>query len=153
MSANDLTEGSWLDISLFRKIGDNTEELHKVSKPVGFAVTVPEELRNTDEDVTRTFWLLHAADGKVSVMSKGTGNELKAESSEFSTYTIAYSDKKSDENKKNEKDKKNKGNTDKGHKKVDTGDSSDVLMWLSMMIISFAALAAMTIRIKRNRKQ
>ena len=145
MSANDLTEDSWLDISLFRKIGDATEELHKVSKPVRFAVTVPEELRNTDEDVTRTFYLLHAADGRVSVASKGTRNELKAESSEFSTYMIAYSDKAANKN--------DNGNGGKGHKKVDTGDSSDVLMWLSMMIISFAALAAMTIRIKRNRKQ
>ena len=145
ISKKKLKEGSWLDISLFKKIGDNTETLHKVSKPVRFAVTVPEELRNTDEDVTRTFYLLHAADGKVSVASKGTGNELKAESSEFSTYMIAYSDKTAN--------KDDNGNGGKGHKKVDTGDSSDVLMWLSMMIISFAALAAMTIRIKRNRKQ
>ena len=153
ISANNLTEGSWLDISLFRKIGDSAEELHKVSKPVRFALTVPEELRNIDKDVTRTFYLLHTADGKISVVSKGTGNELEAESSEFSTYMIAYSDKTSGENQKNEKDKKDKGNTDKGHKKVDTGDSSNVLLWLSMMIISFAALAAMTIRVKRNRKQ
>ena len=115
-------------------------------------MTVPEELRNTDEDVTRTFWLLHAADGKVSVMSKGTGNELKAESSEFSTYTIAYSDKKSDENQKNKKEK-NKGNKDKGRKNVDTGDSSNVMLWLSITVISLAALAAMAIRVRRKRKQ
>ena len=92
-------------------------------------------------------------DGKVSVVSKGTGNELEAESSEFSTYMIAYSDKTNGENQKNEKDKKDKGNTDKGHKKVDTGDSSNVMLWLSLTIISLAALAAMTIRVKRNKKQ
>ena len=84
----------------------------------------------------------------MSVVSNGTGDELEAESSEFSTYMIAYSDKTKGNGKTDGKDKNSKGN-----KKVDTGDSSDVMLWLSLMIISFAALAAMTIRIKRNKKQ
>ena len=36
ISKKKLKEGSWLDISLFKKIGDTTEALHKVSKPVRF---------------------------------------------------------------------------------------------------------------------
>ena len=191
ISDNDLTEGSYLDISLYREIGDSVEALHKVSKPVRFAITVPEEFRSTDADVTRTFCLLHAADGRVNVMSNDTGNELEAESSEFSTYMIAYSDEITSEDIIDEDqpdaddedyaditddadDKVDKddtvdtvdtvdtdnadrsddtGNAGDDHKNVKTGDSSNILLWLSMMIISFAALAAMTIHMKRNRKQ
>ena len=158
LSDNNLTEGSYLDISLFRKIGDAVEALHKVSKPVRFAVTVPEELRATDADDSRTFLLLHVADGKVSVMSTGSGNELEAESSEFSTYMIAYSDDIVSEDIIDE-DQPIAGGADytgsagSGHKNVKTGDSRNLLLWLSMMFISFAALAAMTIRMIKNRKQ
>ena len=134
-SANGLEEGCYVDISLLRKVGENdTEELHKVSKPVQFEVTVPDELRDPDTEGKRTFYLLHADNGRVTVTAKGKGTELKGKSSSFSTYMIAYSDKTS-------------------HNGVDTGDDSALWLWMGMMLTSLIALASMMIFKNRSTKR
>ena len=145
---NGLTEGCCLDTSLFKRIGDYTEALHSVSKPVRFSVTVPEDLRNTDPDVDRTFYLLHAGGGGVSVTASGTDDKLEGESSSFSTYMIAYADKETGDDQTAE----GNGGRHGSRRGVNTGDSRNIWLWTGIMLVSFAALAFMIMWMKRRRK-
>ena len=149
-SANRMTEGCYVDISLLRKVGDNdTEELHKVSKPVEFAVTVPDELRDPDTKGKRTFYLLHANNGRVTVTAKGKGAELNGKSASFSTYMIAWSE--ATDSPDTADSTVTADDTDNiSHSGVKTGDDSALWLWMGMMLPSIIALASMIIRKRRK---
>ena len=133
---NNMDGGCWIDISLFKKVGEKTVRLHESEVPVRFSVTIPEEFRNDDPDVERTFYLLRAHDGEVSTIASGTENVLTGESSQFSTYMLAYEDSTYDNS---------PGGTDKDNDRgrtPRTGDESSLLLWLVLLISAVLSLAA-----------
>ena len=89
--------------------------------------------------MTRTFYLLRVHEGKVSELSSSEDLVLTGKSSKFSTYLLAYSDKKNGkkEDGKEDKDKgKDKGKDQEKDKKksggaAETGDESNAgLFWI-----------------------
>ena len=90
--------GMYLDISLYKKIGSNTASLvhetngHKVS----VVLSVPEALRNTNRNITRTFFVIRLHGDLAEKLKESTDTEIPFESDRFSTYALAYSDKQND---------------------------------------------------------
>ena len=59
---------------------------------VKVTVTVPEELRNTDPDVKRTFYVVRVHDGVTTILGESTGDTISFETDKFSTYSLTYKD-------------------------------------------------------------
>lgn len=121
-----LQAGLWTDLSLFKKVGEVTTKIRRAAEPLSFTLTVPSSLQKGEKDVTRTYFLLRVHDGKVSEIASSKDPVLNAESSEFSTYLLAYSDKKNGK-KEDGKEDKGKDQKDKEKKKdkkksAETGD-------------------------------
>ncbi|MBQ3964837.1 MAG: CotH kinase family protein, partial [Firmicutes bacterium] len=130
-----LTAGAYLDLRLFKTVGiGEPEELHEIPVPVQFAVKVPADVQNYDQDVTRTFHLLRVHDGAVSEVGSGTDTTVVGSSDRFSTYLLAYKD------------------GDAG-KPVKTGDDSHAGLMLLIAAASLTVLAGMGIARRRRNHQ
>jgi len=94
--ANGYTIGSWFDISLYKQLGGGDKVwLHQVGKPIGLTVQVPENLINTDKNVTRTFRVIRCHDGRAEFLPAqydDNSKMLSFESDQFSGYAIVYKD-------------------------------------------------------------
>ncbi|MBR1854437.1 MAG: hypothetical protein IJ794_15070, partial [Lachnospiraceae bacterium] len=64
------------------------------SRQISFVLEVPEDMRNQDSNIIRTFYVLRVHDGAADVLAQGTGDQISVSSSLFSTYVIAYHDEK-----------------------------------------------------------
>ncbi len=85
--------GMYFDVSFFKKIGNN--DAVKVEKIPGgklrLKLKVPDNLK-TQAGKTRTFIVVKIHGSTGTVIAQGTGDEIPAETDEFSTYALAYSD-------------------------------------------------------------
>lgn len=154
MDKYGLTAGKYIDISLFKKIGENdAEAVHDSKVPVKFSITIPEEMKlknaaadgtgfnEAGEKVTRTFYLLRVHDGKTECIAKGTGDKIECSSSLFSTYMLAYRDEKAgDEEVPVIDDSTDDGNGSapgsSSSKTVKTGDNSFLLLWVAVLVMA-----------------
>ena len=86
--------GMYLDLSLFKKVGKNDAvAIHDTNgNMVKVTVTVPEELRNTDTSVKRTFYVVRVHDGVTTILGKSTEDTVSFETDKFSTYSLMYKD-------------------------------------------------------------
>ena len=84
-------EGIWFDISLYELREGAATKLVEVPTPVKITAEVPESLRKEG----RTFYFLRAHANRATVAGKGKDNAVGWETSEFSTYLLAYSDEES----------------------------------------------------------
>ena len=80
------TDHQWLDISLVKIVGDVETKITTLPMPLKFTVVTPEAMRAAG----RTYYLTRVHDGVASVAASGTETVLAAESSQFSTYVLAY---------------------------------------------------------------
>ncbi len=92
----DNTMGLYLDVSLFKQIGTREKQpVHDTKEAVKIAFEVPENLRNKDEKVTRTYKIMRLHNGEVTMMDgvydKASG-VLSFETDRFSTYALVYKD-------------------------------------------------------------
>ena len=148
MDKYGLTAGKYIDISLFKKIGENdAEAVHDSKVPVKFTITIPEELKlknaaadgtgfnESGEKVTRTFYLLRVHDGKTECIAKGTGDKIECSSTHFSTYMLSYRDEKAgDEAVPVTDDDSDSGSS--SSKTVKTGDNSFLLLWVAVLVLA-----------------
>ncbi|WP_310602301.1 leucine-rich repeat protein [Anaerosporobacter sp.] len=99
-AAKNYIVGSYVDISLFKKVGN--KEAEKITNPngtVNISIAVPEELKNKDKNVTRNYKLVRIHNGVGTVISSSYDNAtgmLTFETDEFSTYAIIYEDVSAD---------------------------------------------------------
>ena len=148
MDKYGLTAGKYIDISLFKKVGENdAEAVHDSKVPVRFTITIPEELKlkNADADgrgtneagesVIRTFYLLRVHDGKTECIAKGTGDKIECSSSHFSTYMLSYRDENAGDEAVPVTDDDSDGGSSSS-KTVKTGDSSFLLLWIAVLVIA-----------------
>lgn len=80
------TDYQWLDISLVKIVGGVETKITILPMPLKFTVVTPEAMRAAG----RTYYLTRVHDGVASVAASGTETALAAESSQFSTYVLAY---------------------------------------------------------------
>ena len=96
----DMQIGANLDVSLFKKVGDAAPE--KISETgeakVTVYVTLPDELKQTDSSVKRTYYIFFCHNGivdKITPVYDSQKGVLSFAADRFSVYTIAYVDKTS----------------------------------------------------------
>ena len=91
---SEMKVGMYLDLSLFKKVGSSDAvAIHDTDgNMVKVTVTVPEELRNTDPDVKRTFYVVRVHDGVTTILGESTGDTISFETDKFSTYSLTYKD-------------------------------------------------------------
>ena len=91
-SKGDRTVGLFLDASIFKKVGTNTEEkVHELNGKLKVSMIIPENLRKAG----RTYSLIRVHDGVAEIID-GTYNAgtytFTFETDKFSSYAILYKD-------------------------------------------------------------
>ena len=93
--------GMYLDIDLFKQVGDNAEtQVSETNSDVTITITIPEELINTDASVTRTYKIIRIHEGEggqlITDVIEGVfnpeDNSFTFRSDKFSTYALVYVD-------------------------------------------------------------
>lgn len=97
----DTEAGMYLDVNLFKQIGDGDAiSVDSIDGTVTITMTVPENLRNTDPSVERTYQLVRVFDGEGSLLACSYDEEtgvLTFTTNTFGTYAIVYSDSEVDD--------------------------------------------------------
>ena len=92
----DSTVGIYLDINLFKKVGD--DRASKVSEPgqkVSICITVPQELLNMDANVSREYRIIRVHNGIAEILEgifDKAASTFIFETDGFSTYALTYQD-------------------------------------------------------------
>ncbi len=118
---------TYLDLTLWKQVGsDQKTQIFNVNNKIQVTITVPDEIRNTDPNKTRTYYIICVHDGKAEVI-EGTYNKDTGEftfvTDRFSTYAIVYKDTAKD-------------TTGKPDDVPKTGDTYHTGMWFMLMLVS-----------------
>lgn len=87
--------GMYFDLSLFKKVGDDAA--YRITetgdKAIEVVLSVPDELKNTDEKITRKYYILRVHEGKAELLETTYADgKLTFTTDCFSTYAIVYAD-------------------------------------------------------------
>ena len=147
----DNLEVVYFDAGLYKQInGGSVTELHEPGIGIRVTVRLPEQLLNHDKSISREYKILRLHNGDVTVLGavfhEATG-ELTFETDKFSTYAIAYSDKKL----VTEVEEPSKEDTVTTTDSPATGDAAEPLYWMMIMLLSLGAVVF--VRRKKEDKQ
>lgn len=119
---NEFVVGQYLNINLYKLAGTERTNITKTVKKIRIVITVPEALRNTDENKTRTFAVSRVHDGSAELLNDMDENTdtITIETDRFSTYAIVYKDISNDGDVG-----ENNGNGDNNDGGDDTGNTSN----------------------------
>ena len=165
---------TYFDADLFKQVGNGPEtQLHEPGIDIEVTIKVPENLLNGDNNFEREYKIIRLHKGLVNILSgtfdKVTG-EFTFKTDRFSTYAIAYTDKKlvtgdsdnggnnvdnnSGDNNQSNEDANTPANTKEDKKPYveapKTGDASNVTLWSLLLALSALALAG--IRVARRKR-
>lgn len=131
------TVGLYLDITLSKKLG-NAEpvKITETNGAVTVTVVVPENLRNTDSKVNRTYKVIRIHEGKTDVLDTAydaTTGKLSFQTDCFSTYALVYTDTAVTVTPSNPK----------------TGDNTPIALCAILMVISVACMAVLKLSKKK----
>ena len=89
--------GAYLDINIFTKYGENTEavKLSETKEEVTIEFKVPQNLKNKNSSMYRTYQLVRIHDGNVEVLDaeyNSSNDMLCFKTDKFSTYALIYKD-------------------------------------------------------------
>ena len=136
--------GKYLDITLYKNIDGTNESIHELTKGMKLTIKIPEELINKDKNVQREYFVARSHNGKVDILEAKYDektNSITFETDKFSDYAILYKDTKveglinidsSDKQETIEKKKETK--------KVQTGDNTNGMMFISLFGISLLGI-------------
>ena len=95
---NKLNLTNYFDITLNVENATTNEivgTLSSLSKKMVFNIAIPDELLNTNKDYNRVYYIIRYHDNKAEIIKTTlNGNILSFASDKFSTYALAYEDKK-----------------------------------------------------------
>ena len=124
------TVGQYLDMRVYKQVGDKLTRIEKTVKPLQLSVTVPDELRSSG----RTHYLIRGHGDATAVLATTQGDSLEGQSDLFSPYLLAHIDGSAPS------PKPSPSPSSKSSTVVpNTGDSSSGLVGL--VIVSLAVLA------------
>ncbi len=136
----DYTIGTYMDISMFKQVGDKEPNfISQLNKKIKISIVIPEQLRNTDGSVERIYQVLHyhdsAAEAEVltGIYDEKTFTYI-FETDRFSTYAIAYKDTKEPASSSESNNKPT--DTIKEENIPNTNDSGISKIWLWMLALS-----------------
>lgn len=166
--------GQYLDISIKKTVGgEKPTDVKETAKKISFTVDIPETMKNTDKNVSRTYYIIRMHDNKAEVIATASQAEVESgkitfATDKFSTYAIAYADAsvKPDDGKKDDttitkpddgkKDDTTVTTPDNGNNAADdaaTGSTTDTTpktgdtnasMWMLLAIMGMAGIAFVT---------
>lgn len=90
--------GQYLDISIKKTVGgEKPTDVKETAKKISFTVDIPETMKNTDKNVSRTYYIIRMHDNKAEVIATASQAEVESgkitfATDKFSTYAIAYAD-------------------------------------------------------------
>lgn len=94
--AGDFEIGTYLDIQLFKKVGDLAKTpVTELSSKIDVAVVIPAGLLNTNDSFTREYVIIHMHNGSTEIINgkfDPSNNTFKFKTDKFSVYAIAYKD-------------------------------------------------------------
>lgn len=93
-SAAGYTLGQYLDINLYKVIGDSRTAIRETDGKITIRIDVPDALKNTDSSRVRTFAVIRVHDGRTEFLADlDTDNDtITIETDRFSTYAVIYKD-------------------------------------------------------------
>lgn len=92
--ARGYTLGQYLDINLYKVVGDSRSAITQTNGKITVTIAVPDSLKNTDPAKTRTFAVIRVHDGKTTLLTDldNIENTITIETDRFSTYAVIYKD-------------------------------------------------------------
>lgn len=93
-TAKGFALGQYLDISLFKIIGENRSAISETNGKIAVTINIPDRLKNTDSKKTRTFAVIRVHDGSAEFLADtdDSADTITIETDRFSTYAIVYQD-------------------------------------------------------------
>ncbi|MCM1495582.1 MAG: hypothetical protein NC089_07255 [Bacteroides sp.] len=121
--------GQYLDISLFKIIGNNQNRIVKTQGLLRLVITIPDSLKNTKDNEKREFAIIRIHNGAASILNDmdGNVNTITIDTDRFSTYVIVYQDKAvsgGDGGNSNSTNNNNEGSSGQKDKEPKTGDNT-----------------------------
>ena len=139
--SGDYTVGLYLDINMFKKVGNNdATKVTETNGKVKASIVIPESLWKSG----RTFEIIRVHDGVATAIA-GTYDEnthvFTFETDKFSTYALAYKDPVSSSNSgtASNSSSSNGGNSIQSTAPK-TGDSNDIRVWYLLLMASLGGL-------------
>lgn len=137
ISDDGYTYGQCLDLSLWKKVGDNEAvQIHDTNgNPIMLQITVPNALQKAPDGYKRTFKIIRVHDSVPTVLAEGDGPTFEISLDKFSSYFIIYKDVK----------------VEKKSNSITTGDKMNIGIVIMAMIDSVMTAIYLTLR-RRNIK-
>lgn len=119
---NQYVEGMYLDLSLLKTIGEKeTEKIAETAGAITIRFTLPENLRNANEGISRIYKIIRIHDKESAILDTVLdvdGITLTFQTDRFSTYALVYNDVRTggnpgEDDKKPGEDDKKPGENDK----------------------------------------
>ena len=119
--------GQYLDISLFKIIGESRDAIHESGGKIAITITVPDSLKNADNNKTRVFALIRVHGGQAELLADLDSDEdtITIETDRFSPYAIVYKDMQGGAKSIGTKDKEPK-----------TGDTEPIEMFATLSMVA-----------------
>ena len=110
---NGFTAGQYLDINLYKLIGENRSGISETSKKLRITIAIPDNLK--DDGKKRTFAIARVHNGQAELLQDldDSADTITIETDRFSIYAIIYKDAANIQN-NNENANNNQGNTGSG---------------------------------------
>ena len=150
-ASSNYNVGMYLDINLFKKVGDNTAtKITETNGTVKASILIPESLWKAG----RTFEIIRVHDG-VATAIQGTYDEnthiFTFETDKFSTYALAYKDSASlsDSVTTSDSSSSNSSNSTQPTSPK-TGDPNDIRVWYLLLLASLGGLGFLGLSKKKK---
>lgn len=130
--------GQYLDIGLFKVIGDSRSAILETNRKIAVVIAVPESLKNMDGNTTRTFAVLRVHNGVAELLTDldDSGDTITIATDRFSTYVIVYKDTAGDEAAVNDDDRHNANPVSQKDDEPKTGDGTPIELYATLAMIS-----------------
>lgn len=152
----DLKKGIYLDISMWKVIGDNAPEKiqdTELSKKVKLSVDLPSNL-SAPEGKERTYYVIRIHDGEAEILPATlNGKTITFETDKFSTYSIWYTEKDIEKGQPaGGKDQTNGNNAKSGKNTTSakTGDNNAILLLCVLLVMSSVTVSVIYRKKKRQ---
>lgn len=123
---NGYAVGQYLDISLYKLIGDSRTNITETPQKLTITIAIPDGLKNTDSKITRTFAVIGVHDGNAELLNDLDTNAdtITIATDHFSTYAIVYKDTAKSEGGGDEGGGSGSGSSGSGSGSGDSGSGS-----------------------------